>query len=138
MRRLMAAVTLSLVACAGTSTLDIVDSWARPSPSGTENAAIYLTIENNTDSADTITSVTAEGCGQTMLHETVDDDGVMGMRHMDEAEIPAGGTFVMEPGSYHIMCMGVVEQLVVGDEVEVTVGFGSGETLAATVPVEDR
>ena len=57
------------------------------------------------------------------LHETVLQDGVMKMQHVDALDIPANGQLRMKPGGYHIMLMGLAKPLKEGDEIELTLIF---------------
>lgn len=49
--------------------------------------------------------------------------------------LPAGETVVLEPGSYHVMLLDLVEPLETGDEFEVTLSFADGDDLTIEVPV---
>jgi copper(I)-binding protein len=57
------------------------------------------------------------------LHETIERDGKMVMQPRLQFDIPAGGTLEMEPGSYHIMLLGLKQGLKPGDTVKVTLTF---------------
>lgn len=86
--------------------------------------------------------------GDAMTDETMpgegdmgDDDspggGMMTMQEVDSIAIPAGGTIALEPGGYHIMLLGLTEDLVVGDTIEVTLNFESGATETVTAEVQE-
>ena len=63
--------------------------------------------------------------------------GMMTMQPVESIEVPAGETVALEPGGYHVMLIGLVEDLEVGDTVEVTLEFESGETQAVTAEVKE-
>lgn len=77
-------------------------------------------------------------CETAVLHDSTFEDGVMEMRRVGSVVAPGGGELVMEPGGLHVMCMGMESPLLEGDEVELVLLLENGETLAATVSVEDR
>lgn len=136
------------------STVRIEDVWARPGTAG-GNSAVYLTlIGGDTDDALVGVTVSADVVGTAEVHETVADDGgadmgdsnmgdadpgggMMTMREVDSIAIPAGGTVALEPGGYHIMLLGLTEDLVVGDTIEVTLDFESGNTETVTAEVKE-
>jgi copper(I)-binding protein len=59
------------------------------------------------------------------------------MQEVDSIAVPAGGTVALEPGGYHIMLLGLTEDLVVGDSIEVTLEFESGVTETVTAEVQE-
>ena len=60
--------------------------WVRPAAEGKVSAA-YFSIENHGSEADKLTGAESSAAGMTMLHETIDDNGVMKMRHSAGIEI---------------------------------------------------
>lgn len=134
---LIALVALVAAACGGSSGgVDVEDPWGRPSPSAAENAAFYMTLVGGSE-ADTLTAASSDACTMTEIHETSMTDGQMSMAPVpDGIEVPADTTVMLEPGGYHVMCMGVTEALEAGDTVDVNLEFASGEE--ATVNAEIR
>jgi copper(I)-binding protein len=62
------------------------------------------------------------------IHETVESGGAMAMQPVERIDIPAGGTVKLEPGGYHVMLIDLTGDLVVGEEIEITLEFeGAGE-----------
>jgi hypothetical protein len=62
------------------------------------------------------------------------------MQQVDAVDVPAGGEAVLEPGGYHVMLIGVTEELAEGDTVDLTLEFAeSGEQTvsAEVVPLGD-
>lgn len=100
-------------------------------------SAIYMLIENTSDQADVLLSVTSDVSDDTQIHQTVvDAAGVASMNHlMGGVEIPAQGSLEMAPGGYHVMMMNLKRPLAVGETVQVTLTFQSGVTLMLDVPV---
>jgi copper(I)-binding protein len=66
----------------------------------------------------------------------VGENDVLQMRPVEGVTIPAEGTAVLKPGSYHIMLLDVQRDLNPGDTVAITLAFESGLTL--TVDAEVR
>jgi hypothetical protein len=53
-----------------------------------------------------------------------------------EVPIPAGGDAVLEPGGYHVMLVGLVAPLEVGQAIEVELEFRTAAPQTVTVPVQ--
>jgi copper(I)-binding protein len=52
-------------------------------------------------------------------------------------DIPAGGTLTLEPGSFHLMFVGLREALEPGDTVEVTLSFRDAGSVKVTAQVRE-
>ncbi|MGX5173346.1 copper chaperone PCu(A)C [Aliikangiella sp. IMCC44653] len=79
-------------------------------PEVSRTAAIYLNIENLTDSAITLTDVDTSAARHVMMHETKQVEGVSKMRHHDSIIIQPHSVLEFKPGSYHIMLMGLIKE----------------------------
>jgi copper(I)-binding protein len=163
----LGAVALSgalLVACGddeeGSSSggVAIEGAWARTSPMAVDVGAAYMVITSEADDTLVSASVDASVAGEAQIHETVmaeggmtdttmaggmtettmaGSSGEMMMREIDELDLPAGEAVELKPGGYHIMMLGLVEPLEVGDEIEVTLSFENAGEQTVTVPVRD-
>ena len=92
-----------------------------------ETAAFYMTITNNSDVDDQLIGVETAVCNPAELHTTHMDNGVMKMRQVEGGiPIPANSTTALEPGSFHIMCIGLTQPLATGEEIPLTLTFAEG------------
>jgi copper(I)-binding protein len=128
------AIALSLSACSSDPKgpdIMVEEIWARQSPKAATNGAAYMVIKNNGGEADTLTGAKADISEVVELHQTViDDNGVMHMKPVEgqRLEIPAGGEVVLKPGGFHVMFMGLKQQLKPNDTIYLTLIFEkSGE-----------
>jgi copper(I)-binding protein len=138
MRKIAAALLLVLAGCSS-SGLSVADVWGRPSPSVAANAAFYLTIESHSDTADQLVSADSSACGTTELHEMYDaGDGVMGMRPVQEIDIPAKGSVTLAPGGLHVMCIGRLADFAPGDRVPLTLEFRNAGTIEVDVTIREN
>jgi copper(I)-binding protein len=164
MRRLMpavaltAALSLSLAAC-GSDDSDATEPSPSPTMSGAmattpdgasatvgdfaltgfwvkesslDLSAGFGTITNNGTEADALVGASAPGVPMIEMHETV--DGVM--QQVESFPIPAGGSLTLAPGGNHLMFMGLTEPLAVGETIDITLSFESGQTAMITAPIE--
>jgi copper(I)-binding protein len=61
--------------------------------------------------------------------------GMMGMQPVSRVEIPAGGKLELKPGSYHIMLIGLNQELKVGDKFDMTLKLEKAGDVKVTLEV---
>lgn len=133
------ALILCVVACGGSDSGLEVNVARIGAPTG-PNAALYFTVENGTDGADTLDGASTDVAPSIEIHETIEnDDGTMGMQPLETPlEVEAGGTLVFEPGGLHLMLIDV-DRLDVGDTVSVTLQWqNAGEMVVEAEVVEPQ
>ncbi len=118
------------------SKIHIMKPWVRAAPSSATVQAGFFVMMNHSDKDMILTSVEAEGFGHSELHLSSKKDGVMVMEEQSKIIIPANSTLNFKPGSYHIMFMKPSKIAQEGEEVEVTLGFLSGESVTIMMPVK--
>ncbi|MFZ4755130.1 MAG: copper chaperone PCu(A)C [Miltoncostaeaceae bacterium] len=119
----MANVAAPVAKAATKEKVSISGAWVRPSMMGKDMTAGYMKIKV-TGTSDTLTKVAVPmSIGMAQLHETVMVDGSMGMREVKQVVITKGATLKLEPGSYHIMLMGLKSPITVGQKVPITLTF---------------
>lgn len=98
--------------------------------------AFYVTISNNGDESDVLLAVETDMAQTAEVHNVEMEDGVMKMSPMhDGLEIPSGETVVFEPGSYHVMLIGITESLLDGEDFTATLIFENAGEVEITVPI---
>lgn len=102
------------------------------------NGAAYMTIANAGSESDRLVAGKTDAAEIVEIHEIAkDESGVMQMRPLaDGLEIPAGGEAVLEPGGYHVMLIGLTEDLVAGKTFELTLTFANAGEVVVQVPVQ--
>ncbi|MFE9268669.1 copper chaperone PCu(A)C [Streptomyces anthocyanicus] len=108
-----------------------VDAAYIPQPVSDSMAAGFLTITNEGDSADELTSVTSEA-GEVTVHETVDGT----MKEVDRIEVPAHGQLVFKSGGNHLMFEKLKQQPKQGQSVAVELHFAHSDPVAVKLPVK--
>jgi len=104
--------------------LEIGHPWSRATLPGAKVAAGYLTVKNNGTEADRLIAVESKISEKAEIHEMAVNDGIMTMRPLAGGlEIPAGGEIKLEPGSFHIMFVGLKEPAVEGVKFPGTLTF---------------
>ncbi|ROR96334.1 hypothetical protein EDD28_0917 [Salana multivorans] len=115
--------------------LTLVDGWVKAADSGM--SAAFGVLENPTDSDLAVVGVSSPVSSQMQLHETVVVDGAMKMQQVDSFTVPAGGTFVLEPGGNHLMFMDLTTPVAPGDDVDLTLDLADGSTYSVTVQARE-
>ena len=93
---------------------------------GAGNGAIYVTLSNSGAQADSLVSASSDVAQTVELHEVKHDGGVMKMRPVQAIPVPAKGKTELKPGGYHIMLLGLKQDLKPGEKVPVTLKFERG------------
>jgi len=143
----VASVAAGCSSGGGTAEVKATDAWARASSAMASAGAAYMTIENTGSAADALIGASSPAATTAEVHETVvmgspapgasADGGMMGMQPVKRLEIPAGGTVELKPGSYHIMLIGLKQDLKVGDSVEITLTFEKVGEIKVTATVRE-
>jgi copper(I)-binding protein len=102
-----------------------------PQPVSDSMAAGFLTITNEGDAKDELTSVTSEA-GDVTVHETVDGT----MKEVDRLPIPAHGRLVLESGGNHLMFERLKQRFKEGQTVSVELRFAHSDPVTVELPVK--
>lgn len=118
--------------------LRLDNAWIRPAPPQAPSMAAYFDFVNNTDNDITIVDSSSAQFSATMIHDTVIEDGIASMEHLDEVVIPAGGKVSLAPAAKHMMLMGPSSSLKEGDTVELNFIAKDGAQYPFTVMVKQQ
>ena len=140
-RQLLIAVLVFSVSSLAYAHADVVisDPYARATFPMAQSGAVYLTIENTGESDRTLNavSVATDIANEAQIHTTDMHGDMMQMRQVTEGISLAPGEKVsFEPGSFHIMLMGLKKGLSEGDSVALTLTMANGETIAVNAAVK--
>ena len=111
---------------------------ARATTAMAMTGAGYFVIMNNGTEDDRLVEITAN-FPRVMMHDTKTDDGIATMFHIEDGvAVPAGGTVTFEPGSKHVMFMGLNGDLFeIGEEIPATMNFEKAGELDIVFVVEE-
>lgn len=109
---------------------------ATPEASAMSMGAFYFKVTNHGDSPDTLLGIESDIADTVEIHEVEMNGNVMSMNHQqDGVEIPAHGEVVFEPGSWHVMLIGINKSLISGEEFTATLTFEHAGNVEITVPI---
>lgn len=134
-------VVIVLVACAAPAIpkVRVEEVWARPAMAmeGMNTIAVYFTLLNEGGAPDALVgaSVSSTVASAAEVHETTMEGGVMKMQPVPRLEVPAGGRVEFKPGGYHVMLIGLKQELKVGDKVSVVLRFEKSGALSVDAEI---
>jgi copper(I)-binding protein len=131
---LMTMLLLSSCSAPATEGMEVRDAWARPALQG-GNGAVYFVIRSSI--ADEIVGVTSDVAESVEMHESRMTGDVMEMRQVESVPLGAGQEVTFEPGGFHIMLIGLKQDLKNGDEIAINLQFKNHEDLRVNVDVTD-
>lgn len=106
-----------------------------PKPPTATTTSFYATLHNAGTEADTLLAISTPAAERAMLHEMVQEGGVMRMSHLTGGiPLPPGATVRLQPGSLHGMLEGLRALPDAGGTVQVVLRFAR----AGEIPVPAR
>jgi copper(I)-binding protein len=121
---------------AGTD-IEVHDAWARAAMKD-GNGAAYMLLHNHSTKDDALVGASSDIAGAVEVHlSQMKADGTMEMIQQKSIALPADGELELKPGSYHIMLIGLKQDIKAGDEFSLTLHFATHEDIILTIPVMD-
>jgi hypothetical protein len=140
MRRFLAAIFLAgilLNACRAATGIEISNAWVRPVLQD-GNGAVYFLLENHSALGDELTGVSSDASQAVEMHESKMEGDVMQMRQISSLSIRGKESIDFGPGGYHVMLVGLNQDLKAGDELQITLHFKNHEDIQVTIPVQEQ
>lgn len=131
---LTSALLLSTIVNAETFTVD--DAHVRATPPHSQNSAAFMKIHNNTDTSRKLIAASSDIADRVELHSHIMSDGMMKMRQVDSIEVNANDTAILQPGSFHVMFLGLKSSLVEGENVKINLYFDNGDEVVIDAPIK--
>ncbi|MFZ5932086.1 MAG: copper chaperone PCu(A)C [Pseudomonadota bacterium] len=137
---LVAALNLSQVMAHDYSTgqLVIAHPWAPPTLGKQRIGVVYFTLRNQGPDMDRLLAIDLPDGGQAQMHDSQMQDGVMRMRPIDAAVIPAGGELALQPGGMHVMLGDLPGPLIKGGRLRLILRFEKAGPVEAEAAIEPR
>jgi copper(I)-binding protein len=135
LQHILLAAGLATIAPAQPPPVEVQNAWARATAAGATAGGVFLTMMDK-GAPDRLVSASTPVAAMAEVHETVNDNGVMRMRPVPALPVPANQPVELKPGGYHIMLMGLKQQLKDGETFPVTLTFEKAGSVTATVHVE--
>jgi len=118
-------------------TLKISSPWARATPKAASVGGGYMIITNTGSAPDRLIGGSTPISSKFEVHEMSMDNGVMKMRPVSGGlEIRPGQTVTLAPGGYHVMFVGLKDQLKEGEHFKATLEFAKAGKVDIDFTVE--
>ena len=114
--------------------IEVQHAWARATAAGAKAGGIFLTLTDK-GAPDHLVSASTPVAAMAEVHEPVNDNGVMRMRPVPPLALEPNKPVELKPGGYHIMLMGLKQQLTDGQSFPVTLTFEKAGSITTTVHV---
>jgi len=137
-RRLRAALVFTLVVVASSATaqsLQIENAWVRAMPPNQKMTAAYLDIRNSGENAVEIKGARSSIASRSEVHTSLEIDGYMRMKHLDQLVVGPGETLAFSPGGIHVMLMGIEKMPALGSDSIICLVLAAGGEICATATV---
>jgi hypothetical protein len=116
----------------------VADAWVRGTVVQQQASGAFMRITSAEGGK--LVGVSSPVAATVEVHEMKMDGGVMKMGAVPSLDLPAGQAVELKPGGYHVMLMGLKQQLKAGDSVPLTLTIegkgGQKETLQVKAPVK--
>ncbi len=104
-------------------------AWARATPPGAANGAVYGLLTNRGTTNEVLVSVSTDAAKMAMVHQTRHSENMTHMDHAERMSLAPGDTIQFKPGGTHVMLMGLKHALDEGGEVRVRFRLESGDDI---------
>ncbi|MBP7670488.1 MAG: DUF1775 domain-containing protein [Ferrovibrio sp.] len=118
---------------ASAGNIRIEQPFARATPAKMGGA--FMTLVNGGNAADRLVKAASPVAEAVELHTHVKDGDTMRMRPVDGIDIAAQGRTMLEPGSFHVMLIGLKQPLKEGASFPLTLTFEKAGPVTLQVPV---
>ena len=102
------------------------------------NSAAYFVVVNDGDETDTLIGVASEVASSTEMHETRIENNVAQMVPVSRVDVPAHGSIEFKPGGYHVMLVGLTQDLKAGNTLKLTLQFEKSGEVTLDVPIQQE
>ena len=115
--------------------IQVGQAWARATPLNASAAAVYVTLFNTGNSAETLVSATTPIARSVTLHQTHFAQGVTTMQQIAGLTLIPNQPVGMGPGGLHLMLSGLTQPLNAGDRFPLILRFSKSGSIQIQVKV---
>ena len=131
----LAAALFTVAAGSACAQTTVKDAWVRATVPQQQASGLFAEITSAKGGR--LVAVSSPVAAVVEIHEMAMDGNVMKMRALpDGLALPAGQTVTLRPGGYHVMLMGLKQQLKAGDKIPFTLTVEDADKSRETVRIE--
>lgn len=113
--QLFCAACIFALTCNVHAEVTVQNAWVRATVPQQKVAGVFFDIQTTENLQ--LVEVQSSVAANAELHEMKLENDVMRMRPVEKLELPAGKKVNLKPGGYHLMLMGLKNQIKVGDVI---------------------
>ncbi|MES2012483.1 MAG: copper chaperone PCu(A)C [Pseudomonadota bacterium] len=114
-------VTSAYAADTSGNLITIQNAWVRPTNTGQDVGAAYMTLTSTKDVV--LTRVESDISDSVEIHSMTMQSGIMKMRMLDTLPLTAGKPYKLAPGGFHLMLFDLKKPLSIGQQVNFVLHF---------------
>ena len=134
MKKLALAIALTLGALPAFADVTVADAWVRATVPQQMATGAFMRLTSDSDMR--LVGADSPRANVVEIHEMIMDGDVMKMNAVPGVDLPAGKTVELKPGGYHVMLMGLKQQVKDGDEVPVSIVVEAADGARQTIELK--
>lgn len=134
MKKLAFAIALTLGALPAFADVTVADAWVRATVPQQMATGAFMRLTSDSDMR--LVGADSPRASVVEIHEMIMDGNVMKMNAVPGVDLPAGKTVELKPGGYHVMLMGLKQQVKDGDEVPVSIVVEAADGARQTIELK--
>ncbi|NNJ92442.1 MAG: copper chaperone PCu(A)C [Gammaproteobacteria bacterium] len=107
--------------------LSVEKAWIRAAPPNARVMVAYATINNISEYTIWLTGASSSHFKAVEMHETIEENGMASMIHVDFIQLAPGESVNFGPGGKHFMLFTPLASSSVGDSIELKLHLGNGD-----------
>ena len=134
MKKLALAIALTLGALPAFADVTVADAWVRATVPQQMATGAFMRLTSDSDMR--LVGADSPRANVVEIHEMIMDGDVMKMNAVPGVDLPAGKTVELKPGGYHVMLMGLKQQVKDGDEVPLSIVVEAADGARQTIELK--
>ncbi|MFV9474048.1 copper chaperone PCu(A)C [Advenella sp. RU8] len=131
-------ISAALFSASASAAVTVEDAWVRATVGGQQATGAFMKLTSDKDAK--LVEAKSDISKAVEIHEMAMQDDVMKMRQIPSLDLPKSQVVELKPGSYHIMFIGLNNQVKENDEVALQLvvenADGSKETVDIKAPAK--
>ena len=99
------------------------------------NGAAFMMLKNSGSQPDKLISASSDVAQTVEIHKSEMVEGIMRMAPVPYVEVPAKGEAELKPGGFHIMLIGLKQDLVPGEKISLKLTFENAGEMSVEAEV---
>ena len=137
MKKLITLISALTISTAAMAEVEVHQPYARAVPPGQPNSAAFMMLKNSAADEVALTSASSSVAKAVELHTHSHADGVMKMRKVENIPVAGNNMVELKPGGYHVMLIGLNQDMVKGETIDLQLNFSDGSSQQLDVEVKD-